>query len=122
MGLCRAAAQLARAALGQSEFRVAQAMRCHPEWVGGTGRHVTALMRAVPGLVAKDGAEAVFVAALADGSAAAVKVADGGDRARVPVLVALLHRLGVDADGLEELAEHPVHGGGGVVGAVRAVL
>ena len=41
-------------------------------------------MRAVPGLVAKDGAEGVYVAALPDGRAVALKIADGGERARPP--------------------------------------
>jgi hypothetical protein len=39
-------------------------------------------MRHVPGLMAKDGADGVFAAALPDGRAIALKIADGGDRAR----------------------------------------
>ena len=50
----------------------------------GSGRDVAALMRAVPGLLTKDGFEGVQVAALPDGRAVAVKIADGADRARVP--------------------------------------
>ena len=46
------------------------------------GREDTLLMRAVDGLVAKGGAEGVHVAAHRDGRAVAVKVADGGERAR----------------------------------------
>ena len=46
----------------------------------------------MPGLLAKDGAEGVQVAALPDGRALAVKVADGGGRARTPVTVAALRR------------------------------
>ena len=53
-------------------------------------------MRTVPGLLAKDGFEGVQVAALADGTAVAVKIADGADRARMPVTLALLARAGVD--------------------------
>jgi len=121
-GLARAASRLATASAGTGEQRVAAAMRAHPEWVGGTGRAVTEVMRAVPGLVAKDGAEAVFVAAMPDGRAVALKIADGGERARVPVLVALLRRLGVDPEGFEELGEPPVFGGGEQVGSIRAVL
>ena len=63
---------------------MARAMRAHPEMVAGTRRDVTALMRAVPGLLAKDGFEGVQVAALPDGTAVGVKIADGGDRARMP--------------------------------------
>ncbi|MFN0281412.1 MAG: asparaginase [Kineosporiaceae bacterium] len=131
VGLARAFARIARAAGRAPEGRVADAVRRHPEWLGGTGRDVTTLLRAVPGLVAKEGAEAVYAAALPDGRAAAVKVADGGDRARVPVLVALLRRLGVDVpgsdvpgvdpDALDALADVPVLGHGEKVGSVEVV-
>lgn len=67
----------------------------HPELVGGSRRDVTAVLRAVPGLIAKDGFEAVQVAALPDGTAIAIKIADGGDRARRPVLAAALALCGV---------------------------
>ena len=67
-----------------------------PDFVGGTTRDVTAFMRAVPGLVAKDGAEGVYVAALADGTAVALKAEDGSDRARQVALAAILVGLGVE--------------------------
>ena len=73
---------------------------------------MTRLVRGIPGLVAKDGAEGVYVAALPDGRAAAVKIADGSERARTAVLAALLHRLGVEAPVLDELADVPVLGHG----------
>ena len=98
---------------------VADAMRENPWYVGGTGRDVTRLMEGVPGLLAKDGADGVYAAALADGSVAVVKVADGAARARVPVLVALLRLLGCEEAVLEELATSPVLGGGRPVGEVR---
>ena len=61
---------------------------------------MTRLMRGIPGLVAKDGAEGVYVAALPDGRAAAVKIADGSERARTAGAgAALLRRLGVEAAG-----------------------
>ncbi|MCA1711225.1 MAG: asparaginase [Actinobacteria bacterium] len=108
-GLARAFAGLQR--------EVADAMRENPWHVGGTGRDVTQLMEQVPGLVAKDGAEGVYAVALADGSAVALKIEDGAARARTPVLVAALRRLGVE--GLDELATTPVLGGGVAVGEVR---
>ena len=51
--------------------------RCpaHPWHVAGTGRDATRFMEAVPGLVAKDGADGVYAAGLPDGSAVAFKVA-----------------------------------------------
>ena len=56
--------------------------------VGGERRDVTTFMREVPGLMAKDGADGVFAAALPDGRAIALKIADGANRARPPVMVA----------------------------------
>ncbi|WP_328531013.1 asparaginase [Nocardioides sp. NBC_00368] len=95
-GLARAARSLVLAPEGSAEHRVATAMRRHPEMVAGSRRDVTALMRAVPGLLAKDGFEGVQVAALPDGTSLALKVADGADRARLPALLALLAEAGVD--------------------------
>jgi L-asparaginase II len=106
-------------ALLHQQPRVPEAMRAHPHLVGGTDRDVTRLMEGIPGLVAKDGAEGVYAVALADGSAVALKVEDGAGRARTPILVAALRRLGVVADVLDELATTPVLGGGRVVGEVR---
>ncbi|UUV30473.1 asparaginase [Amycolatopsis roodepoortensis] len=100
-GLARAVGKIAAAAPGTPEGLVAEGIRKHPELVAGTRRDVTALMRAVPGLIAKDGFEAVQVAALPDGTAIAIKIADGGDRARRPVLAAMLALCGVDPDVLE---------------------
>jgi len=42
-----------------------------PRWVAGSGRAATRLMAGVPGLIAKDGAEGVFAAALPSGAAVA---------------------------------------------------
>ncbi len=121
-GLARAFAAIATAPAGTDEHQVAEAMRRHPLHLGGSGRDVTALIRAVPGLIAKDGADGVYAAATADGRAVALKILDGSARARMPVLVAALRRLGVDAPGLDELAVLPVLGGGRRVGEVRALL
>jgi L-asparaginase II len=120
-GLARAFARLATARRGAPEQRVAAAIRTYPEWLGGTGRDVTALLRAFPGIIAKDGAEAVYAAALPDGRAAALKIADGGQRARPVVMAALLHKLGETAELLDEMAAPPVLGRGEPVGRIRAV-
>ncbi|HET6816763.1 MAG TPA: asparaginase [Mycobacteriales bacterium] len=122
-GLGRAFARIAAAIDAASpEGRVGSAMRAHPWHVGGTGRDVTTLMTSVDGLMAKDGAEGVYAAATADGRAVALKVADGAARARAPMMVAALRRLGVDAEGLDALTTMPVLGHGDRVGEVRAVL
>ena len=116
-GVARAFARMARAEPGTPERRTADAMLAHPELVGGTGRDVTDLLRA--GVLAKDGAEGVYAAALPDGSAVALKVEDGAARARMPVLVAALRTLGADDPVLDRHAVGPVLGGGSVVGEVR---
>ena len=85
--------------------QVADAMRAHPDYVCGDASEVTGLMRAVPGLLAKDGAESVYVAALPDGRACAVKISDGGFRAGQAVLVEALRVLGVaDVPGVDVAA------------------
>jgi L-asparaginase II len=118
-GLVRAVAGIATASAESAEGRVAAAMRQHPDMVAGTRRDVTRLMRAVPGLIAKDGFEGVQVAALPDGRAIGVKIADGADRARMPVAAAALAGCGVAPELLAEFGSTPVLGGGAVVGGVR---
>ncbi|RPF31043.1 asparaginase [Streptomyces sp. TLI_185] len=118
-GLARATARITTAAEGTPEARVANAMREHAEMASGAGRDVAALMRAVPGLLAKDGFEGVEVAALPDGRAVAVKISDGANRARIPVTAAALARAGVDPALLTRFAGEPLLGGGEPVGAVR---
>jgi L-asparaginase II len=117
VGLARAFARLATAAPGTLERRVADAMRDHPEYVGGTGRDVTTLMHGFPGLVAKDGAEAVYAVGLPDGHGLAVKIADGNPRARSVVMAAALHRIGVEVP--PDMLSSPVLGHGEPVGAIR---
>jgi L-asparaginase II len=118
-GLARAVRSLVVAEAGDAGRAVADAMRAFPEYVGGTGRDVTLLMAGVPGLLVKDGAEAVYVAATAAGHSVALKVEDGAARACVPVLVGALRSVGLDAPVLDELAETAVLGGGSQVGVVR---
>lgn len=102
-GLARAAGHLARASGSTPEGRVARAIRQHPEMLGGSARDVTELIQTVPGLIAKDGFEGVHVAALADGSAVAVKVADGSNRPRTALIAAGLRLCGVT--GLERFLD-----------------
>jgi L-asparaginase II len=117
-GLARTFLRLVDAPAGP-ERQVADAMREYPELVAGTGRDATVLMAGVPGLLAKDGAEGVYAVALPGIGAVALKIDDGAARARTPVLVSALRRLGVDAPVLDELAETPLLGGGKQVGAVH---
>ena len=113
------------AAPGTFDRQVSDAMRAHPEMVGGTGREDTRLMQAIPGLLVKGGAEGVHCAALPDGRCIAVKITDGGDRARMPVLVGALRLLGVGTGNaaatalLDELGVGAVLGAGVPVGTVE---
>jgi L-asparaginase II len=118
-GLARGFGQVQTAAAGTAEARVAAAIRAHPEHVSGTSRDEARLLRALPGAIGKAGAEASYAVALPDGTAVALKIDDGGARARPVVMAAVLRALGVDHPVLDELGEAPVLGGGRAVGAVR---
>ena len=120
-GLARAFGRIASAAPGTHEATVADAIRAHPDYLGGTGRDVTALVAATPGLIAKDGAEAVYAVGLADGRGVALKVADGYPRAKGVILAAALRRAGVQSPALAQLEDVPVLGHGEPVGAIVAV-
>lgn len=114
-GTAEAYAELARA-----RGAVWRSMCAHPELVDGAGRVVTRLMEAVPGLMAKIGAEGVFAAALPDGRAVAVKVADGTSRALGAITAAALRRLDVDIDPAD--FADPVLGHGQPVGALDVLF
>lgn len=124
-GLARSLSAAVTADDSAPERIVVDAMRAHPEMVGGVRRDVTAFMRAIPGLVAKDGAEGVYVAALPDGTAIAMKVEDGSSRGRQVALAAILMSLepaGADRAALDALARVPMLGGGREVGAVVSAI
>jgi L-asparaginase II len=112
--------RLAQAEPGTHEHSVAEAMRAHPELISGTDADGvdTHLMRAIPGLIAKSGAEGVIAVAGPELGAVALKIDDGALRARMPLLAAALRRIGCV---LDQYAESPILGGGRQVGAVRAV-
>jgi L-asparaginase II len=120
-GLARAFGRIASAEPGTHEHEVTTAMRAFPEFVGGTRRDVTALIRGTEGLIGKDGAESVHAVGLADGRGIALKIADGAQRARPVVLAAVLRRLGVQSTAYDRLEDAPIMGHGHPVGAVVAV-
>lgn len=125
-GLAAAFRALATAAEGTPERRVAEAIRSFPEFVSGTRRDEAALLRAIPGAIAKAGAEGCYAVALADGRAVALKIDDGSGRARPVVMAAALRRLdidrvaGVDADGVAATGVTLLLGGGVPVGELRS--
>ena len=126
-GLARAFSVLATSDRPE-ERRVAEAIRSHPEYVSGTTRDELALLRAIPGAIAKAGAESCYAVALADGRSFALKTDDGAARARPVVMAALLNRLGVDTepgvdtDAVRRTGAAPLLGGTAVVGEIRATL
>ena len=127
-GLARAFRAMVLSDHGSPERTVADAMRTYPEWTSGSTRPERALMEAVPGLLLKSGAEGVEAFALADGRAGAFKIDDGAGRARPPVTVALLRRLGAagepgaDVAALDRAGLAEVKGGGQRVGEIRVTL
>ena len=121
LGLARAFRTIATADPQSTSGRVRAAMTGHPVTVGGEHRDVTSFMRFVPGLMAKDGAEGVFAAALPDGRAVALKVADGSNRARPPAMLHALAALDVDVSSVAEAVRHPILGHGRPVGEVSAI-
>jgi L-asparaginase II len=112
---------------GPTAAAAVKAMRRHPYLVAGAGRTDTVLMRRVPGVVSKVGAEALHCAAvLEEGVGVAVRIEDGGDRASGPALIHALSELGVlsaaDVEDLASVARHPVLGGGRPVGRIEAAF
>lgn len=107
--------ETANRALGDALARVGDAMRLHPELVGGSGRFDTRLMRVTAGaLISKAGAEGVQ--GLADrvrGAGACLKVRDGAARAVAPATIELIVATGLlDAEAASALEDerHPAIG------------
>lgn len=119
-GLARAYGRLAAASEGP-EATVAAAIRNHPEWASGTRRDELALHRAVPGLIAKAGAEGVYAVGLPDGRGVALKISDGSARPRAALMAAVLQTLGLESDTLDGQAAEAVLGHGEPVGEIRPV-
>jgi L-asparaginase II len=110
------------AALASNGSAVARAMRAHPVLVAGAERDVTLWMQSVDGLIAKEGAAGVMAVGLADGRAAAFKIADGSDPARRAVAPKVLDVLGLDVDAVVAARVRvPVLGHGRVVGGIDAL-
>lgn len=87
-----------------------------PEMVAGIGRTDTELMKAVPSLFLKVGAEGVQAAFLPDGRTVVFKVSDGSERAHQVILQDAFAKLGAQFE-----VKHPeVLGGGKVIGEIRA--
>ncbi|GAB3210512.1 asparaginase [Marinactinospora thermotolerans] len=122
-GLARGINAMVRAPQGSAEAAVIAAMRDFPEYVAGDRRDDTVLMRRLPGLVSKIGAEGVIVMATSEGRTVAVKIADGDPLTRCRTMVALseLAAMGVDVSPVSDLLSGDVLGGGEPVGVIRPI-
>jgi L-asparaginase II len=85
MALSRMAEVFAR-----TPARVADSMRAHPELVGGQRSADTDLMLALPGWIAKGGAEGLFCALSPEGIGWTFKTEDGSTRALRPAIGQML--------------------------------
>jgi L-asparaginase II len=120
LSLDRMALAFARLRRYDGGERVAEAMAAHPTLIRGNGAADTRLMRALPGWIAKGGAEGLLCAASPDGLGIAAKVEDGASRATAPALATFLAGLGYD---VPALAGEPVHNSRGEpVGEIRGFL
>ena len=88
----------------------------HPEMILAEGAFDTRIMRAVPGLFVKGGAESVMLASLPDGRAIAWKISDGSNRVNGPLMKAALAKFDITIEG----EEVDVLGGGTRVGSLSA--
>ena len=84
--------------------RVAAGMRAHPVLIRGPLAGDTRLMQALPGWIAKGGAEGLLCAA-GDGIGVALKAEDGNGRGLGPAAASFLGQLGFD---LSDLAVIPM--------------
>jgi L-asparaginase II len=117
MGLARAmrAITISTDVIHQS---VVQACRNYPELVAGEKRLTTRLMREVPGLFMKEGAEGVEVATLADGRTIVFKISDGSLRPFETLMVAALAEFGISVTDTSER----IYGGSEPIGSIRACI
>ena len=76
------------------------------------------MMRAVPGLFMKEGAEGIEVCALNDGRVIAIKIIDGSWRPVAPIIMEVFNRWGVAMP--DESVK--IYGGGSVIGEVIAKI
>jgi L-asparaginase II len=79
--------------------RVVAAMRAYPDLIRGPLASDTRLMKALPGWIAKGGAEGLLCAS-GNGLGVALKAEDGNGRGLGPAAAALLSRLEIDLDDL----------------------
>jgi L-asparaginase II len=113
----RMAHAFSRLAALEGGDRVAAAMQANPDLIRGPKASDTRLMKALPGWIAKGGAEGLLCAA-GDGVGIALKTEDGSGRGLGPGAAAFLGRLDRDLSQLEVLPVDNTRGER--VGEIRA--
>ena len=96
--------------------QIVSACTNYPDLVAGDGRLTTRMMRAVPGLFMKEGAEGVSVCALTDGRVIAIKIIDGSWRPTGPIIMETFKQWNF------EIPDESVYvyGGDKIIGQVKA--
>jgi L-asparaginase II len=116
-GLAKAISTVVKSSDGVYKQIVAACSK-YPELVAGEGRLTTRMMRAIPGLFMKEGAEGIEVCALSDGRVIAIKIIDGSWRPVAPIIMEVFKRWGVAMP--DESVK--IYGGGSVIGEVIAKI
>ena len=114
-GLAKAISNLVKSKENRYQ-QIVLACTKYPELVAGEARLTTRMMRAVPGLFMKEGAEGVQVCALSDGRVIAIKIIDGSWRPVAPIIMEIFKRWGAEMP--DESVK--IYGGGRVIGEVIA--
>ena len=117
IGLAKAISNLVKSEENPYQ-QIVSACKTYPELVAGDGRLTTRMMKAVPGLFMKEGAEGVQVCALSDGRVIAIKIIDGSWRPVAPIIMEIFRRWGVEMP--DESVK--IYGGEHVVGHLAALI
>jgi L-asparaginase II len=117
IGLAKAISNLVKSKEDPYQQIVSACMK-YPELVAGDGRLTTRMMKAVPGLFMKEGAEGVQVCALSDGKVIAIKIIDGSWRPVAPIIMEVFKRWGVEMP--DESVK--IYGGYELIGEIKATL
>jgi L-asparaginase II len=115
IGLAKSISNLVKSREDPYQQVVSASMK-YPELIAGEGRLTTRMMKAVPGLFMKEGAEGVQVCALSDGRVIAIKIIDGSWRPVAPIIMEIFKRLGISMP--DESVK--IYGGASVIGEVIA--
>jgi L-asparaginase II len=94
--------------------QIVKAATTYPELIAGEGRLTSRMMKAVPGLFMKEGAEGIQVCALSDGRTIAMKIVDGSWRPVSTIIQSIFDKWSVAMP--DESVK--IYGGPRVVGTV----